>query len=96
MGELPFLGLPAILVPYPYAWRYQKVNAQYLADRDAAVIVEDAKLLDELLPIVGRLLNSRSELDAMRRALLNMGGRDGAKEIAQLLFNVGQQAQVMA
>ena len=33
LAELPLVGLPAILAPYPHAWRYQKVNADYLAQR---------------------------------------------------------------
>jgi UDP-N-acetylglucosamine--N-acetylmuramyl-(pentapeptide) pyrophosphoryl-undecaprenol N-acetylglucosamine transferase len=96
LGELPFLGLPAVLVPYPYAWRYQKVNAQYLVDRGAAVLLEDAKLGAELAPQVTQLLGDTARLSAMRRALLDMGGRDGAGDIAQLLIKVGTQVRTMA
>ncbi len=91
LGELPYLGLPAILVPYPYAWRYQKVNAQYLADRGAAVVVRDEVLSDDregLLAHVVELLGDPARLHAMRQASLRLGCRDGAERIAALLVEV--------
>ncbi|MCL6509416.1 MAG: glycosyltransferase [Anaerolineae bacterium] len=91
LGELPYLGLPAVLVPYPYAWRYQKVNAQYLADKGAAVVIQDEALLDEragLVPQVTELLGNPLRLGAMRQASLRVGRRDGAERIADLLAEV--------
>jgi len=91
LGELPYLGLPAVLVPYPYAWRYQKVNAQYLADRGAAVVIRDEVLLDEragLEPQVAGLLRDPLRLDAMRQASQRVARRDGAGQIADLLVEV--------
>ena len=64
LGEFPFFGLPAILVPYPHAWRYQKVNADYLAERGAAVIVKDEMLKTDLLPVIRDLLANPSKRES--------------------------------
>jgi UDP-N-acetylglucosamine--N-acetylmuramyl-(pentapeptide) pyrophosphoryl-undecaprenol N-acetylglucosamine transferase len=96
LGELPFLGLPAVLVPYPYAWRYQRVNAEYLVNRNAAVILEDSKLGAELAPLVMQLINDNARLSAMHRSLLDLSGRTGADNIAQLLTTVGTKSKVIA
>ena len=68
LGEYPLFGLPAVLVPYPYAWCYQKVNADYLASRGAAVRLDDEALGAELAPTVRGLLDNPGRLAAMRAA----------------------------
>lgn len=91
LGELPYLGLPAILVPYPYAWRYQKVNAQFLAEQGAALVLRDEALGDEqegLATLAGNLLHDPVRLRAMREASLRLGGRNAAANIATLLTEV--------
>ncbi len=91
LGELPYLGLPALLVPYPHAWRYQKVNAQYLAGRGAAEVLRDEELADAGRGLVARsmaLLEDAAKMSAMRQAMLAAGRRDGAAQIASLLLQV--------
>ncbi len=43
LGELPLFGLPAVLVPYPHAWRYQHQNAEFLRSHGGAVITRRMK-----------------------------------------------------
>ena len=85
LGEFPLFGLPAILAPYPYAWRYQQTNAQYLAQRGAAEIVQDASLRDQLLPLVKELLGDPQRLQGMQKAMKSLSQPDPAEKIARLL-----------
>ena len=66
LGEQPLFGLPSILVPYPYAWRYQKVNADYLVEHGAALLLRDEDMADQLLPTLRSLLADPARLAAMR------------------------------
>lgn len=85
LGEFPLFGLPAVLVPYPYAWRYQKVNADYLARRKAAVVLEDQRLHAELLPVVRNLLADPHRLSEMGAAMHSLSRPNAARDIASLL-----------
>ena len=86
LGELPLLGLPAILVPYPFAWRYQKVNAQYLAERGAAEVVEDADLPEKLRPLVHQLMANVERRQQMSLAMGALAQPQAAEQIADLLI----------
>lgn len=91
LGEFPYFGLPAILVPYPYAWRYQKVNAQWLVDRGAAVIVEDPDLEARMLPTVRQLVEGEARLDVMREAARSLARPDAAKRVAKQLLDLAEE-----
>ena len=90
LGELPLFGLPAILVPYPYAWRYQRVNADYLAKRGAAIVVQDAELAAEILPTVRELMQNRQRRTQMRLAMQSLARPEAAASIATLLNTLAQ------
>lgn len=82
LGEYPLFGLPAILVPYPYAWRYQKVNADYLVERGAALQMKDEDLATHLAPTVRDLLTDEARLARMRAASKTAATPEAAYKIA--------------
>jgi undecaprenyldiphospho-muramoylpentapeptide beta-N-acetylglucosaminyltransferase len=89
LGELPAFGLPAILAPYPHAWRYQWVNAQYLVEHQAALLIEDAALEAELLGTIRNLLQDRDRSDAMRHAMRSLAHPEAADAVAGQLMELG-------
>ncbi len=89
LGEYPAFGLPAVLVPYPHAWRYQQVNAEYLARQGAARILEDVDLDRKLGLVVTDLLDHPEELASMRQAMQRLARPDAAQQIAELIASLG-------
>lgn len=90
LGEFPALGLPSILAPYPYSGQHQEVNADYLAQRGAAVKLPDAHLTAQLAPAVLRLLHAPAELAAMSQAAHALAQPAAAEAIGRELQRLAQ------
>lgn len=66
IAEILRFRLPAILIPYPYAYRHQLANAQVLSDKGCALILEDEALdSDKLSQIIETLLDRPQQLQDM-------------------------------
>lgn len=89
LGEFPLFGLPAILVPYPHAWRYQQVNAEYLQEHLAAVMVRDEALYRELPTVVKDLLGNPAKREAMQAAMRRLARPEAARNLAAQLMALG-------
>jgi UDP-N-acetylglucosamine--N-acetylmuramyl-(pentapeptide) pyrophosphoryl-undecaprenol N-acetylglucosamine transferase len=94
LGEFPLFSLPAILVPYPYAWRTQKVNADRLATQGAAVRLDDDRLGQELMPLLGALQHDRERRARMAQAAASLKRPDAAARLAEALVLLADQRRV--
>jgi UDP-N-acetylglucosamine--N-acetylmuramyl-(pentapeptide) pyrophosphoryl-undecaprenol N-acetylglucosamine transferase len=91
LGEYPYFGLPALLVPYPYAWRYQRVNADFLADQRAAQVIEDAELKRQLLPTVKSLMADTGRRKEMAQAMRSLAQPEASRRIAEILLGLSRE-----
>jgi UDP-N-acetylglucosamine--N-acetylmuramyl-(pentapeptide) pyrophosphoryl-undecaprenol N-acetylglucosamine transferase len=89
LAELPLFALPAILVPYPYAWRYQRVNADYLSERGAAIRLDDEDMSERLFDEITHLIHDEARLREMSEGSRALANPDGAAALARLLIDTG-------
>ncbi len=91
LGESPAFGLPAVLVPaLHWGWLYQKVNADFLTERGAAVQLTDEQLPEKLLPAILGLLDDPDRLAQMSAAAKALDKPDAAANLARMIVNVAQ------
>lgn len=85
LGELPVAGLPAVVIPGGFS--DQHVNADYLAQRGAAITLPTSRL-DDLLPLVLDLLGDDARRSTMADAMRGLARPDAAGALADLLREV--------
>lgn len=94
IGEYPHFGIPAILVPYPHAWRYQKINADYLAKQGAAISLADESLSEQLTPQILNLIRDPGLRETMSQKMHSLACQDAAGQIASQLTELADQSGV--
>lgn len=92
LAELTVRGLPAILIPYPYAAEdHQRYNAQALVMCGAAKMILDKMLTGrELLEEIVHLKNDPEALKCMAQASKSKGRPQAAHDIAELALSIAK------
>ena len=90
LAELTLRGIPAVLIPYPYASEnHQEINARALEKNGAAVVIRDADLTGAgLAAQVETLIADSEKLQTMAAAAAAMGSPRAADAIADLVFDL--------
>lgn len=82
IAEIINFSLPAILIPYPYAYRHQYRNAKVLEDKGCAVVFEEEKLSAQLLAEkLEDFVSNKEKLETLRAGYRNIKGPLGAGSI---------------
>lgn len=85
IGELIAVGLPAILIPYPYAaGGHQLLNARFLESAGAAKVILDSELTPtRLVDEVSTIIRNKKLWHRMSQAAKSLAVPGAAKKIAQ-------------
>ncbi len=88
MMELAAMGVPSILIPYPFAADdHQTKNAEEFAAKGAALSISNEEATPEKVgPIIIDLLNNKALLTKMSKSAIAAAKKDSAAEIADRII----------
>lgn len=88
-AEVMVLGVPTIMVPFPFAADdHQTKNAQELSENNAGILIVQSKLTPQALAEeLTTLLQSPHKREAMAKAAKSLGRPEAAEAIAQAAFD---------
>lgn len=93
LAELTARGIPAILIPYPYAAEnHQEHNARALEEAGAARMILDRELTSQrLCAVLTELLSEDEKLAAMAEASRKLGHPQAAADIAKMVLEIAKK-----
>lgn len=96
LAELTACGLPAVLIPHPFGYGgHQKLNAEALAKRGAAVALDQKDL--SAAAIAGMIMDLKSDttrLERMSQAAQATAVPDAAERVAKLAFELAETKRI--
>jgi UDP-N-acetylglucosamine--N-acetylmuramyl-(pentapeptide) pyrophosphoryl-undecaprenol N-acetylglucosamine transferase len=90
IAELQRFRLPAMLIPYPFAYAHQLANAQVLEKLKTALIIPDQQLSPEILSAkFTEFLKDPQQLESMRQAYAQLKEQDALQLLVKEVLTSG-------
>jgi len=91
LSEVSAIGIPMLLIPYPYAGGHQRLNVGPYQSAGAAIVIPDdeadgRRLLREVTAVIDDPIRYRKMVEAMR----GLGRPYAAEEVARLIESVAR------
>lgn len=92
IAEITALGIPAILVPYPYAYaNHQFFNGEFVSKNGGGVLIEESGLTSELfIKTLEQFVSNPSCIEEMHKASKGLGRPHAAKQIAAIAADIAR------
>jgi UDP-N-acetylglucosamine--N-acetylmuramyl-(pentapeptide) pyrophosphoryl-undecaprenol N-acetylglucosamine transferase len=88
VAEIAMTGKPCIFVPYPHAAEdHQTYNAQVLVKEQAAQMIADKDVINELLPMIKKMISNKTDLIDMEKKIKSFAWMHADQVIATEILN---------
>jgi UDP-N-acetylglucosamine--N-acetylmuramyl-(pentapeptide) pyrophosphoryl-undecaprenol N-acetylglucosamine transferase len=91
LSEVSAIGVPMILVPYPYAGGHQRMNVAPYEAAGAAMVIPDEEAEARLGGVVASVMDDPARYRTMVEAMRGLGRPYAAEEVVRLLEEVARR-----
>ena len=90
LAEIAACGRAAILVPYPFAANnHQQLNAEYLVEQGAALMVKDCDLSGKkIAELIKKMMHQPNLLQEIEKVSAAMAKKDAGKKVVDLCYEL--------